>query len=144
MRAYDEMYLNNAQKNLGYMLHYAVHDLKYDSDEFFDMFIRSGIAYCFGLGEPKYVAGMSGAELALETIYEITGDFHGTDAAYAPNKTPEYWAGWALAYYEWYSAQSFKAIISKVTVSNIISMYSPFHEMDIRQFCDEMDSLMLS
>lgn len=144
MHAYNELYLNNAQRNLGFMLHYAVHDLKYDPDVFFDMFIKSGIAHAYGLGEPKYVVGMSGAELALETIYKLTNNFPDIEPAYSPNKTREYWAGWALAYYEWYSAKSFKSIISKVPVSDIISMYIPYHEMDVRQLCDEMDSLMTS
>ena len=138
MHAYDESYMSYAQRTLGGALHYAVHDLKMNADEFFAMFINSKIAYGFGLGEAKYVLGMSGAELAMETIYVLTGKCPNKKPSYAPYKTPEYWAGWALAYFEWESGIPFESIVSKVPVSQIVNMYSPYHEMDIRQFSDEM------
>ena len=142
MCAYDEMDVSYAQRALGGALHYAVHDLKMNADEFFSMFINSKIAYGFGLGEAKYVLGMSGAELAMETIYVLTGKCPNKKPSYAPYKTPEYWAGWALAYFEWESEIPFESIVSKVPVSQIIDMYSPYHEMDVRQFSDEMHSLI--
>ena len=82
MYAYDESYMSYAQRTLGGALHYAVHDLKMNADEFFAMFINSKIAYSFGLGEAKYVLGMSGTELAMETIFVLTGK--------CPNKKPSY------------------------------------------------------
>ena len=49
------------------MVEYAVLDLGFDPDEFFGYFISSGIAEMFGGGNPKYIVGMSGVELA-ETV----------------------------------------------------------------------------
>ena len=43
-----------------------------------------------------------------------------------------------MAYFEWESGIPFESIVSKVPVSQIINMYSPYHEMDIRHFSDEM------
>ena len=63
------------------------------------------------------------------------------DAMYL-DKTPEFWAGWALAYYQWHSGRSFMDILSAVPFSEIIRMYPVYHEMDIRQFIDRMDDLM--
>ena len=37
--AYNELYLDDAMKNLGDMVHYAVADCGYEVDEFFRIFI---------------------------------------------------------------------------------------------------------
>ena len=58
------------------------------------------------------------------------------------DKSPEYWAGWALAYYQWYRACPFMDILTPVPLSRIIEMYPVYHEMDIRQFADHMDVIM--
>ena len=58
------------------------------------------------------------------------------------DKSPEYWAGWALAFYQWYSSLSFMDILTAVPLSGIISMYPVYHEMDVTQFADHMDALM--
>ena len=71
MTGYNELYLNDARKNLGEMIEYAVVDLGYKPDEFFDYFITSGIADKFGKGNPKYTVGMSGIELAECVLKEV-------------------------------------------------------------------------
>ena len=58
------------------------------------------------------------------------------------DRSPEYWSGWALAYYQWYSGCSFMDILSAVPLSEILRMYPVYHEMDIRQFVDRMDELL--
>ena len=55
--------------------------------------------------------------------------------------SPEYWCGWALAFYQWASGYSFTAIEERVSIGSVRSLYTPYHEMDIRQFCDHMDEL---
>lgn len=35
------------------------------------------------------------------------------------DKGPEYWAGWALAFYQWYSDASFMEILSAVSMEEI-------------------------
>ena len=54
-------------------------------------------------------------------------------------RTPAYWAGWALAEYQWYSGRRFKDIFNKVSLSQVIAMYRVFHEMDISRFIEEME-----
>ena len=56
-------------------------------------------------------------------------------------RSPEYWAGWSLAYYQWASNKTFSEINKSADINKIINLYNPYHEMDIRQFCDKMDSL---
>lgn len=53
--------------------------------------------------------------------------------------SPEYWAGWALAYYQWYSAKRFKDIFVRIPLSQIILMYKVFHEMDVTEFAESME-----
>ena len=48
--AYSELYLDDAMNNLGDMVDFAVHDLGYEPDEFFNWFISSGIASRFEKG----------------------------------------------------------------------------------------------
>ena len=65
MSAYNKDYLDDAMDNLGGMLDYAVNDCGFDLDVMLGMFISSGIAEYFGEGSPRYVAGISGEEMAL-------------------------------------------------------------------------------
>ncbi|MBO7354380.1 MAG: hypothetical protein J6U61_09030, partial [Lachnospiraceae bacterium] len=73
MYAYDEMYLKNAQYNLGSMLDFAVYSAGQSLSVFYGLFINSNIAKGFAHGSPKYVAGRSGIELALDLYYELYG-----------------------------------------------------------------------
>lgn len=135
IHAYDKNYLSKAQNNLASMFDFAVYDLKEDLTLFYKMFLQSKISAQFERGETTVIAGRSGVELALELI----GD-ESLASKYRPvaNRTPEYWCGWALAYFQWQTNLSFKEIDNYIPVSEVLNMYSPFHEMDISQFCDKM------
>ncbi|MCR5269364.1 MAG: hypothetical protein K6E16_12720 [Lachnospiraceae bacterium] len=138
--AYSELYIEKAQLTLGSMLDYAVYDLKMDIRDFYKMFLHTRIADAFGSGDPKYTVGMSGAELADEVLHEITGEYTYKRPGYRFYRTPEYWAGWALAYYEWYSSIPFARIEESVPIDEIVEMYHPYHEADISKFTDAIDS----
>lgn len=144
MNAYSELYLEVAQTALGDMLHYAVHDLKMDLSRFYRMFIQSGIAEAFGMGDPKYIAGMSGYELAREVLHSATGEYDHTAPVYTDHRTGEYWAGWAVAYYEWYTDTPFDRIDQYVPIARIVEMYEPYHEADITRFVEAVDQKMQS
>ena len=135
IHAYDKNYLSKAQNNLASMFDFAVYDLKEDLTLFYKKFLQSKISSQFERGEAAVIAGRSGVELALELI----GD-ESLASKYRPvvNRTPEYWCGWALAYFQWQTNLSFKEIDNYIPVSEVLNMYSPFHEMDISQFCDKM------
>ena len=93
MHAYPETYLNDAMNNLGNMFDYGLVDLHYDPERFYEQFLTSGVAKQFEQGNPKYVAGLSGPELAIEVIYR-TEDHRPTQMPSEEiDKSPEYWAG---------------------------------------------------
>ena len=47
IHAYDKVYLDKARTALGRMLDFAVYDLKYDIEDFFALFVTSGISARF-------------------------------------------------------------------------------------------------
>ena len=138
IHAYDKIYLDKARTALGRMLDFAVYDLKYDIEEFFALFIISGIAARFEKGDYRVIVGMSGVELAYKVLELTKGEETRIKPQYSADRSEEYWAGWALAYYQWDTALSFEEIVRAVPMKRIVQMYSPYHEMDIRQFCDKM------
>ena len=141
IRAYHKVYLEKARNNLGRMLDFATYDLGYDPCTFFDLFINSGLAKGFEKGEFNLTVGMSGVELAYRVLELTNHQIEDPQPRYTADRSPEYWAGWALAYYQWETALSFLDILECVPLDDIIRMYSPYHEMDIRQFCDRMNEL---
>ena len=138
IHAYDKNYLSKAQNNLASMLDFAVYDLEENLSYFYLKFLQSKICSQFERGESTVIAGKSGVELALDIIGDET-----LASKYRPaaNRTPEYWCGWALAYFQWQTNFGFKEINNYISISEILVMYSPYHEMDISQFCDKMIEL---
>lgn len=141
IRAYDKVYLDKARTGLGRMLDFAVYDLEYDIAEFFDLFISSGVAEGIERGEFSLIAGMSGVELAYRVLERSGVERERIQPRYTMDRSEEYWTGWALAYYQWETSLSFAEIVRCVPIKDIQRLYSPYHEMDIRQFCDRMNAL---
>ena len=160
MIAYAETYVAGAQQRLGTMLDFAVNALGAETHAFYENFLSCPISTRFAAGDPAVVAGRSGTELALEVFScsaeradinknvksfghnSSLADIHGTSTWPPTNgASPEYWCGWALAFYQWSSGYSFSDIERRVNIDHILSLYAPYHEMDVRQFCDRMDEL---
>ena len=135
IHAYDKNYLSKAQSNMASMFDFAVYDLNEDLTGFYQKFLQSKVSKQIERGESTAIVGKSGVELALE----VEGD-EKLASKYRPaaNRTPEYWCGWALAYFQWYTNLSFREIDCVIPVSEVLRMYSPYHEMDVSQFCDKM------
>ena len=132
--AYDEEYVTLAQRVMGDMLDYAVNTLNYELQNFYRMFLISGIARQFEIGNPAYVAGRNGCEVAKEVIVLSGLDMLEAEDLMYLDKSPEYWTGWALAYYQWKSGQSFRQIDHAVSIDTVCAMYDPLHEADIEKF----------
>ena len=141
MHAYDKLYLEKARTALARMLDFAVYELHYDIADFFELFITSGIARRFEQGDFTLLVGRSGVELAY-TVLENVGIFEERiRPQYPADRSEEYWTGWALAYYQWQTSLSFADINCYVPIKTVQSLYQPYHEMDIRQFCDKLTEL---
>ncbi len=141
IRAYDKVYLGKARTALGRMLDFAVYDLKYDIAEFFDLFIKSGVAKRFETGDFTVIVGMSGVELAYEVLEQSGVETERIKPNYTASRSEEFWTGWALAYYQWETSMSFAEIVRYVPIKDMVALYQPYHEMDIRQFADKVNAM---
>ena len=133
-RAYKKTYLNNAMRNLAVMLDCGVHKYGYPIEEFYQKFLASNVLRQFAAGNPRYLVGMSGAELADSVVEDAGGTvLSETDGSYTVG--PEYWAGWALAYYQWLTCRSFAYMHKKgLGIRDVVAMYYPLHEADLSKF----------
>lgn len=139
IRAYDEIYVDSAQNVLGHAVDFAVMTLGLEPNTFGDAFAVSDASKQFAAGNPAYVAGMNGCELARKVLEETGMPFADAEDAMYLDKSPEYWAGWALAYYQWFTGYSFMEILTAVPLEQIVAMYPTYHEMDVSQFVEQMD-----
>ena len=108
--AYQEIYLSKAQAALGDAFDYAVNTCGIPGSDFVKMYVASSISKRMENGEPACLAGKSGIEIAREVILETTGKEIQIAQQDTFGRSKEYWSGWAVAYYQWYSGskQTFK------------------------------------
>ncbi|MBP5576368.1 MAG: helix-turn-helix transcriptional regulator [Treponema sp.] len=143
-RAYDKFFLPGVMKKMGFAFDFAVNGCGLAADSFYDFFIASKVARAIEEGSPVFVCGCSGTELAL-SVFERVG-FGGKDGAWEDfvrfDRSPEYWAGWIVAFYQWESGVSFSKIRDYVPFSQIVNMYNPLHEAPKEKFLDVMNGII--
>ena len=142
IRAYDELYLPGAQNILGYAVDFAISTLALTPNDFGNALSVSNSAKQFSEGNPRYVAGMNGCELARSILDDVGMSYPKAEDEKYLDKSPEYWAGWALAYYQWSTDLSFMEILRAASLDDIIQMYPFYHEMDLTHFEDHLDHLV--
>ena len=143
-RAYKKTYLSNAMRNLAVMMDCGVRKYGYSIEEFYDKFLASEVSRQFSKGNPRYLVGLSGAELADSVVESLGGTASSkNDGTYTIG--PEYWAGWSLAYYQWLTCRSFAYMRRKgLGIKEVVSMYYPLHEADLSKFAAAADSIVLA
>lgn len=139
IRAYDELYLLGAQNILGHAVDFAVMTLAIEPNVFGNALAVSESAKQFSEGNPRYVAGMNGCEFARAVLDDVEVAYQESADEMYLDKSPEYWAGWALAYYQWFTSRSFMEILRAMSLDDIIRMYPLYHEMDLSHFVEQMD-----
>lgn len=142
IRAYSELYIESAQNVLGHMFDFAINEMEIDPDSFAMLFATSPFARQIERGNPKFVAGMTGPELAKKIVVNAGVTYKDSPEIMYADRSPEYWGGWVLAYYQWMRDRSFADILNAVSYGMIIKMYRIYHEMDISKFVDAIDEKM--
>lgn len=137
--AYREIYLSNAQSVLGDAFDYAINTCRISGDDFVKLFVASSISRRMENGEPSLLSGKSGIEIAMEVVLETTGKHLETEPQEHIERSAEYWIGWAVAYYQWYSARRYSDIFKALTFKDLQKMYYTLHEADITKFVDIAD-----
>ncbi len=140
--AYNELYLDDAMKNLGEAFDYAANIRNLDLDGFFDLFIVSGFAERFARGEAKFISGLSGTELVLNTLTKtgLENSFPNTQIEYS--YSPQYWCGWILAYYQWKTCRSFHNIQENISMKEILKLYPILHEASEDKAVDTINNII--
>ncbi len=136
------MYLEHAVRNLAVMMDSGVNKYGYSIDEFYNKFLLSDVSRQFAKGNPRYLVGLSGAELA-DMVVESSGNTisQQNDGTYTVG--PEYWAGWVLVYYQWLSRRSFSFMHKKgLGAKEVVNMYYPLHEADLSKFASVADEII--
>lgn len=138
--AYSQLYLAKVSRSIGTMLHDAVYGFHVDGADFLSRFIQSGVAEQIENGNPKYIAGKSGLELFLEVMDRTGSSNCDTEAIESYERSPEYWVGWMLTHYQWYSGHSFKRILDTVPYDELLGLYGLLHEADIQKSYEVLDA----
>lgn len=136
--AYSELYVNDAQKTIAHSFDYAVNKMNYTLKEYADLFANFEYIHLIEKGDPHYIAGMSGIELA-KIVCNKRNNKYGI-LPYYPGV--EFWTGWILAYYQWLRNLSFKAIFEKFSIERFERAYPTFHESNKKRMFEYMDKVI--
>lgn len=139
-RAYQEIYLSKAQSVIGDAFDYAVNTCHIIGTDFVKLFIASSVSKRMENGEPAYLAGKSGIEIVREIVAETKGQELQIEPQEHFGRSKEYWIGWAIAYYQWYSGRKYSDIFKVLSFEDLQKMYYTLHEADITKFVNIVDS----
>lgn len=135
IRAYNEIYLDDAMQTLAEMFSYVPNARQ--ADVLFQHFVMSGVAYQFGRGNPRYI------NMPPQALFEeVAGRKMPLVQPYSYGRSPEYWCGFVLAYYQWYTGLGFEQIGRRLPPSRIIAMYNPLHEASMEKFVEVANSIV--
>lgn len=136
IRAYSVEYLDNAMVTMATMLDYAVNDRHENIDYYFQCFLLSPYAQQFERGNPAFITGKTGVEL-----YQLVRmDYSYPQPVYTSiDRSPEFWMGRCLAYYQWFSNRTFQEIVAVVSLSEMLCWYPTLHEADIMRYVDAIN-----
>ena len=123
--AYQEIYLSKAQSILGDAFDYAINICIIPGDSFVKLFVASTISRRMENGEPDYLAGKSGIEVAMDILVETTGKAPEALPQDHYGRSREYWIGWAVAYYQWFSGRRCTTPSTKRTLQNLQVLWMP-------------------
>ena len=138
-RAYQETYLSKAQAALGDAFDYAINTCHIPGSDFIKLFTASSVSRRMENGEPAYLVGKSGIEIAADILPESTGRQPEAEPQEHFGRSREYWIGWAVCYYQWFSARSYSDIFKVLSYEDLANMYYTLHEADITKFVDIAD-----
>ena len=138
--AYQEIYLSNAQAALGDAFDYAIRVCGVPGENFIQLFPVSSVSKHMENGEPAYLAGKSGIELAAQILEETTGMTEQPEEPERYARSCEYWIGWAVAYYQWYSGRKYSEIFEVLSFAELEKMYYTLHEADVSKFAEIADA----
>ncbi len=141
IHAYQETLVNRVQRVIGEIFDYAINVKGIPGEDFVKIFLASTASKKIENGEPLYLQGKSGIEIADEIIEESKfRNQHSELLCERPNNDSAYWIGWIVAYYQWYSDRKFSEIFNSISYKDLDRMYFTLHEADITKARDIIDA----
>lgn len=134
IHAYSEMYLEDAMRTLGEAVDFALCDQGLSPVELTTILLNSLEMRQFERGVARVVCGMSGDELARDIIAHAGLTPVKCRETYPFDRSPQYWAGWVMAYTQWMSSLGFNKLLEAAPLDWIIGSYHPFHEASEDKF----------
>ena len=134
--AYSEMYLEDAMRTLGEAVDFALCDQGLNPPELTAILSNSLEMKQFERGVPRVICGMSGDELARDIAARAGLKPAEFRARYPLDRSPQYWAGWVLAYTQWKSCLGFSDLFEVAPLDWIIGSYHPLHEASEDKFAE--------
>ena len=125
IHAYQETYLSKAQASLGDAFDYAINTCEIPGEDFIKFFTASSVS-----------------KRMENVVLDATGKHLDREPQEHMGRSREYWIGWAVCYYQWYSARSFSDIFKVLSFEDLQNMYYTLHEADITKFADIVDDKM--
>ncbi len=136
IRAYDEIYLEDAMMNFAVSLDYGAMLCKGGINEYYDRLLVGEPVRQFESGNPRYLVGMSGIEFAERVIETTGGTVHTTDHV-SDDRSDIFWSGWVLSYLQWFTGYSFERFQRDgLTIQSAIVLYPTLHEADLSKFVE--------
>ena len=77
-----------------------------------------------------------------EVIEEKTGVAPESEKDVMPDRTPDYWCGWALCYYQWLRAIPYRKLLEAMPYEDLRGLYPTLHEADLSKFAETMDKII--
>lgn len=137
--SYDQMYLSDVQKNLGFLFQFCLCNLEKSPEELQQDFLSSIIPTQIEFGNPDFLSGKSGLELAFFLYQDIEQKIEeALQEPYYPQV--EYWSGFVVAYAQWKLQVPFSLLFSKYPLERILANYHLMHEADISKMVDLIQS----
>ena len=140
-KGYNAYYLDSVTDNLGEMTDYASSIFGLGLNEYWELFIASGIAREIENGNPCYLSGLSGTELVFEVLSRVGYEADLPEVQTEYEYSAEYWCGWISGYCQWKTGRSFEDIYRILPISEIYKMYPVYHEMPEESFIEFADEL---
>ncbi len=138
-KPYSESQLNRFMEKMGDAFDYAINDCKIDGTEFVKMFVASTACKKIENGEASVISGKSGVEIAIECVYEITGKELSVEPSEEFNHSAQYWCGWAVCYYQWWSSRRYADIFKVVSFKDMFGLYPTLREASVEKIASVID-----
>lgn len=137
-KSYSKNYLPYVAENLGTMLEYSA-ACGFKPDVFWNMFVLSDVAKGIEKGTVRFLVGYSAIDLTNYVVNTVSARKSVLLPKPFLDRSNCYWAGWALAQFQYHSGKTFFDINKALPIETVLNMYNVLHEADITKFFEIAD-----